>query len=148
MNFKNFKNFNCLMKTLKLFVALFASAALLTSCQSKQEKMKKELVDFIKKFDSVYIPLYRDANIASWDASISGKPEDFKKSEDLQMKMVKLFADKESLKKLEEIKVSGMITDSLLLRQLDVLYRDFMMAKADTAKLNATVRMQSAIEQK
>ena len=136
------------MKTLKLFVAFITSAALLTSCQSKQEKMKKELVDFIKKFDSVYIPLYKDANIASWDASISGKPEDFKKSEDLQMKMVKLFADKESLKKLEEIKVSGMITDSLLLRQLDVLYRDFMMAKADTAKLNATVRMQSAIEQK
>ena len=64
------------------------------------------------------------------------------------MKMVKLFADKESLKKLEEIKVSGMITDSILLRQLDVLYRDFLMAKADTAKLNATVRMQSAIEQK
>jgi peptidyl-dipeptidase A len=61
---------------------------------------------------------------------------------------VKLFADKESLKKLEEIKVSGLITDSLLLRQLDVLYRSFMMAKADTAKLNATVRMQSAIEQK
>jgi peptidyl-dipeptidase A len=41
-----------------------------------------------------------------------------------------------------------MIIDSLLLRQLDVLYRNFMMAKADTAKLNAAVRMQSAIEQK
>jgi peptidyl-dipeptidase A len=136
------------MKTLKLFIALLASAALISGCQSKQENMKKELTDFIKKFDSVYIPLYKDANIASWDASISGKPEDFKKSEDLQMKLVKLFADKGSLKKLEEIKVSGLITDSLLLRQLDVLYRDFLMAKADTAKLNATVRMQSAIEQK
>jgi len=136
------------MKTLKLFISLLASAALIAGCQSKQEKMKKYLVDFIKKFDSVYIPLYRDANLASWDASISGKPEDFKKSEELQMKIVKLFADKESLKKLEEIKVSGMITDSLLLRQLDVLYRDFLMAKADTAKLNAAVRMQSAIEQK
>jgi peptidyl-dipeptidase A len=136
------------MKTLKLFVAFIALVALITGCQSKQENMKKELVEFIRKFDSVYIPLYKAANLASWDASISGKPEDFKKSEDLQMKVMKIFADKESLKKLEEIKVSGMITDSLLLRQLDVLYRAFLMAKADTAKLNATVRMSSAIEQK
>jgi len=110
--------------------------------------MKKELVDFIRKFDSVYIPLYKANTLASWDAAISGKPEDFKKSEELQMKLVKLFADKASLKKLDSIKVSGMITDSLLLRQLDVLYRAFMMAKADTSKLNATVRMQSGIEQK
>jgi peptidyl-dipeptidase A len=136
------------MKLLNLFIALIAAGALISGCQSKQVKMKNELVDFIKKFDSVYIPLYKASNLASWDASISGKPEDFKKSEDLQMKIVKLFGDKESLKKLEEIKVSGMITDTMLLRELDVLYRDFLMAKADTAKVNATVRMQGGIEQK
>ncbi len=136
------------MKNTKTLLVAILSVILMAGCQSKQEKMKKDLVDFIKKFDSVYIPLYNASSLASWDASISGKPEDFKKSEELQMQMVKIFADKESLKKLEEIKVSGMITDSLLLRQLDVLYRDFLMAKADTAKLNATVRMQSAIEQK
>jgi len=136
------------MKTFKLLVALLTSAALISGCQSKKENMKKELVEFIRKFDSVYIPLYKANTLASWDAAISGKPEDFKKSEELQMKLVKLFADKGSLKKLDSIKVSGMITDSLLLRQLDVLYRAFMMAKADTAKLNATVRMQSGIEQK
>ncbi len=136
------------MKTLKLFIALIASITLISGCQSKQGNMKKELVDFIQKFDSVYIPLYESSTLASWNAAISGKPEDFKKSEELQMKMVKLFADKKSLMKLEKIKVSGLITDSLLLRQLDVLYREFLMAKADTAKVNATVRMQSAIEQK
>jgi peptidyl-dipeptidase A len=62
--------------------------------------------------------------------------------------MMALYSDKDKLKKLEEIKISGMITDSLLLRQLDVLYRAFLMAKADTAKLNAMVRMGTAIEQK
>ena len=136
------------MKTIKTMVLLITGAALLMGCQSKQEKMKKELVEFIKKFDSAYIPLYKEAALASWNAAISGKPEDFKKSEDIQMKIVKLYADKKSLMKLDSIKVSGMITDSLLLRQLDVLYRQFLMAKADTAKLNATVRMQSQIEQK
>ncbi|TRZ76527.1 MAG: peptidase M3 [Bacteroidetes bacterium] len=136
------------MKHTKTLLVAILSVILMAGCQSKKENMKKELVDFIRKFDSVYIPLYKANTLASWDAAISGKPEDFKKSEELQMKLVKLFADKASLKKLDSIKVSGMITDSLLLRQLDVLYRAFMMAKADTSKLNATVRMQSGIEQK
>ncbi len=136
------------MKKSKMSLLLLISAALILGCQSKQEKMKTELVDFIKKFDSAYIPLFKAANLASWNAAISGKPEDFQKSQDLQMQLVNLYANKESLKKLEEIKVSGMITDTLLARQLDVLYRSFLMAKADTAKLNAVVRMSNTIEQK
>ena len=133
---------------MKPIYALAISLLLLAGCTSKQEKMKKELTDFIRKHDSVLIPLYTQATLASWDAAITGKPEDFKKSEDLNLQLTALYANKESLKKLEEIKVSGMITDSLLNRQLDVLYRSFLMAKADTAKLNAMVRMGTAIEQK
>lgn len=136
------------MKTIKLIVLFLSGAAILTGCKSNQEKMKNELVDFIKKFDSAYIPLYKESALASWNAAITGKEEDFKKSEEVRMKIVQLFADKKSFHKLDSIKVSGMITDSLLLRQMDVLYRQFMMAKADTAKLNAVIRMESRIEQK
>ena len=124
------------------------SIGLFSNCTNKKEKMKQELTDFIKKHDSVYIPLFKASNLASWNAAISGKDEDFKRSEELQMQLVKLFADKEALKKLEEIKVSGLITDSILNRELDVLYRSYIMAKADTAKLNAMVRMETMIEQK
>jgi peptidyl-dipeptidase A len=140
------------MKTITKFASLAVLTTLvlifLTGCNSKQAKMKKELTDFIKKHDSVLIPLYKQTTIASWEAAISGKPEDFKKAEDLNLKMMALYSNKESLKKLEEIKISGMITDSLLNRELDVLYRSFLMAKADTGKLNAMVRMGTAIEQK
>ena len=136
------------MKTLKSLVAISLSVLLMASCNSKQAKMKKELTDFIKQHDSVLIPLYKQTNLASWDAAISGKPEDFKKAEDLNLKMMALYSNKESLKKLEEIKISGMITDTLLNRELDVLYRSFLMAKADTGKLNAMVRMGTVIEQK
>jgi len=136
------------MRASKLFAILAVSALLVSGCTSKQEKMKKELTDFIRKHDSVLVPLYRETALASWQAAITGKPEDFRKSEELNLKMMALYSNKESLKKLEEIKVSGMITDSLLNRQLDVLYRSFLMAKADTAKLNAMVRLGTVIEQK
>ena len=136
------------MKTFKSLILLTLVMGLFTSCSHKKEQMKKELTDFLKKHDSVLIPLSREANLASWNASISGKPEDFKKAEELQMKLVSIYANKEALKKLTEIKISGMITDSLLKRELDVLYLQFLTAKADTGKLNAIVRMQSQIEQK
>ena len=73
------------MKTLKTLLLLIVAVALMTGCKSKQEKMNKELTEFIKKLDSVVIPLSRENNLASWNAAITGKPEDFKKSEDLQM---------------------------------------------------------------
>jgi peptidyl-dipeptidase A len=133
---------------MKNMTMLLLSLLVLGGCTSKQEMMKKELVEFIRVHDSLLIPLYKEATLASWQANISGKDEDYKKSEELNLRLMALYADKDKLKKLEEIKVSGMITDSLQLRQLDVLYRSFVMAKADTAKLNAMVRMGTAIEQK
>ena len=136
------------MKTLKSLILLTLIMVFITSCSNKKEQMKEELITFINKHDSVLIPLYKETTLASWEAAISGKPEDFKKAEELNLKMMALYSNKESLKKLEEIKVSGMITDTLLNRQLDVLYRSFLMAKADTGKLNTMVRMGIAIEQK
>jgi peptidyl-dipeptidase A len=133
---------------MKSIYAIVLSLLLLAGCTSKQEKMKNELTGFIHRHDSVLIPLYKQTTIASWNAAISGKPEDFKKAEDLNLQMMALYADKKSLAKLEEIKISGLITDSLLNRELDVLYRSFLMAKADTGKLNTMVRMGTVIEQK
>ncbi len=121
---------------------------LISSCTSKKQKMNDELKSFIKKHDSLYIPLYKESALASWNASISGKEEDYKKSEQVQLQMMKLVSDKKALAKLKEIKISGLISDSLLARQLDVLYRTYIMAEADTAKLNAAVRMQTQIEMK
>jgi len=133
---------------MKPLFTIAMSLLLLAGCTSKQAEMKKELARFIHQHDSVLVPLYRQTALASWDAAISGKADDFQKAEEFNLKMMALFSDKEKLKKLEEIKVSGLITDSLQLRQLDVLYRSFLMAKADTAKLNAMVRLGTVIEQK
>lgn len=133
---------------MKRIFVLALTVLILAGCSSKQEQMKKELTDFIRTHDSLLIPLYKEATLASWQANITGKDEDYKKSEEMNLKLMALYSDKDKLKKLEDIKVSGMITDSLLFRQLDVLYRSFVMAKADTAKLNEMVRMGTAIEQK
>ncbi len=136
------------MKTLKTLALLAIGLVLIVSCTSKKEKMNSELKSFIKKHDSLIIPLYKEVALAGWNAAISGKAEDYKKSEDVQLQILKITSNKESLAKLKEIKISGLISDSILSRELDVLYRTYLMAEADTAKLNAAVRMQTQIEMK
>ena len=93
------------MKNRTILSFTVIAALFITGCTSKQEAMKKELTDFIRKHDSVLIPLYKQTTLAAWDAAVSGKPEDFKKSEEFSLKMMALYADKDKLKKLEEIKV-------------------------------------------
>jgi ABC-type phosphate/phosphonate transport system substrate-binding protein len=60
---------------------LTISASIITlmffSCTSKKEKMENKLREFITKLEVEVIPLSKDANIASWDASITGKDEDY-----------------------------------------------------------------------
>ncbi len=135
-----------MMKRLnKIFLAVLA-IGFLAGCQTKQKQMKEELVDFIKKHDSVVIPLSKETNLAYWQAAITGSEEDFNKAQELQLKMVEIYSDTLALETLQKIKVSGLVNDTLLSRQLDLLYNQFLMAKADTSKLNEIVKMETKIE--
>ncbi|MFH1159397.1 MAG: M2 family metallopeptidase [bacterium] len=136
------------MKRFREFLLVAVAIALCTGCQTKQKQMKEELVDFTKKQDSVVIPLSREVNLAYWNAAISGSEEDFNKAQELQLKLIEIFADTVALEKLEKIKISGLVNDTLLARQLDLLYNQFLMAKADTSKLNAIVKLETEIERK
>ena len=40
---------------------------------------EKQLSEFIKKFESLVVPIIKETSLSSWNAAISGKEEDFKK---------------------------------------------------------------------
>ncbi|MFH1296927.1 MAG: M2 family metallopeptidase [Bacteroidota bacterium] len=134
------------MKRLNIFLLPVLAMGLFAGCQTKQKQMKEELVDFIKKHDSIIIPLSKETNLAYWKAAITGSEEDFNKAQEFQLKMVEVYSDTQALAMLNKIKVSGLVNDTLLARQLDLLYNQFLMAKADTSKLNAIVKMETKIE--
>ena len=108
--------------------------------------MKEALRDFIRKHDSIIIPLSKETNLAYWKAAVSGTEEDFAKAESLQLKLVEVYADTNAFQQLQELKISGLINDTLLSRQLDLLYNEYLMARADTSKLNAIVKQETKIE--
>lgn len=138
------------MEKIKIIFASLIVAVTLSSCnQNKsEEKMKEKLISFIEKHDSLIKPIYKEANIAYYTSSISGKKEDFEKVLELQNKITAIYSNPESFATLKEIKESNKIKDEMLLRQLNVLYNEYQGCQTDPKLLEEINKMQTNIEQK
>ena len=136
-----------MIKSGLLILTAFA-AFLVWSCTSKQEKMENEMKAFIVSFEEKAIPLYRNSAIASWNANISGTAEDYAKSEKASLEYEKIFTDNVAFARLKELKGSGEIRDSLLARQLELLYNYFLERQVDTVLISEKIRMETAITKK
>lgn len=132
-----------------LFTILIITMTMAIGCKSShKENMELKLIDFIKQHDSLTVKLSKEANLASWNAAISGKDEDYAKSEALSVKLTNVYANPASFATLKTIKESNQIKEKLLSRQLTVLYNAYLSAAVDTAKLNAVIKLQTNIEKK
>ncbi|MDQ1265269.1 MAG: peptidyl-dipeptidase [Bacteroidota bacterium] len=118
--------------------------------QAKQEEIKKMEQDF-DTFVQSYVDKMKPLTIQWWtsyfDASISGKKEDFAKSDSLEMLYNQLASNKDDFAKLKKFKESGLIRDSIKQRTLTVIYNEFLSKQIDTAKLNAMTKLQTQIVQ-
>lgn len=130
-----------------MFLTIFFSI-LIMGCNPGKEEMKQELVKFIEKFESKVVELSKEANLAYFEATISGKDEDYQKAADLQVKLSKIYANKEDFALLKRIKESNSITDELLKRQLDKLFLAFQGYQIDEEKLEKIINLQTEIEKK
>jgi peptidyl-dipeptidase A len=119
-----------------------------SSCGDKKVTNEKDFDSFVAELNKKIIPLYKEMNLAYWDASISGKKEDFDKTALLQNQWTSIFADKKSFEFLKRIKAEGGLKDEVKNRELEVLYNQFAQNQADTAKLNTINFLQNEIEQK
>lgn len=135
-------------RILSFAVTLTLGAAILVSCTSKQKKMEKHLADYIAKLEQQVIPLSTEAAIASWDASISGKNEDYTRSEETQIKLVRIFADSALYAELKDIRESGLVKDSVLKRQMELLYPAFLRNQVDPQLLEQKIKMEANLEKK
>jgi len=118
------------------------------SCTSKQEKMENKLRDLITKLEAEIAPLSKEENITSWDASISGKDEDYQKAADAKIKITKLYSDTNLFAQLKEIKESGLVKDSILNREMEILYPLFLQNQVNKDLLEKVINMESELEKK
>ncbi|MCU0459420.1 MAG: M2 family metallopeptidase [Bacteroidales bacterium] len=132
----------------RTIVYMTALVTLLWSCTSKQEKMENRMNDFISSYEKTVIPLYKESALSSWDANVTGTDEAWARSEKASLAYISYFTDKEAFAELKELKESGMVKDSVLARQLDVIYNQFLAGQVDTSLLAGQVRMETEITKK
>jgi peptidyl-dipeptidase A len=136
------------MKKSNLLLTIALISLLLVSCISKQEKMENRLKAFIGAYEAQIIPLYKEMNLTSWNANISGTDEDWAKSEKASFAYAKVFTDAQKFKELKEMRDAGVVKDPLLARQLELIYTAYLGGQVDTLLIAQQIKMETEIGKK
>jgi len=129
-----------------IMLLIFFLITLMLSCT--ENRKDKEVQSFINDITAKVKPLERERNLASWQASISGKAEDFEIQSQLDLKLRTIYSSKDDFMKLKSFKESGAIADSLLKRQIEILYNNFLVNQIESQLLEKTVHKSAEIESK
>lgn len=106
--------------------------------------------DFTKLRDEYvakYKPLVIESETAWWDASTTGDKAAFERRKAAQGKLVELHSDKARFKQIEALKYPPKLTDPVLLRELDVMYRNHLAGQANQELQKQIIGLETEIEQ-
>jgi len=137
-----------MMKRLITLVIILGIIPVFWSCTSKQERMENRLRKFISDYEANVVPLYREAALASWNANVNGTDENWAISEKASFGLAKVYTDSAAYAELKEIKESGLVKDSILARQLDLLSDYYLGGQVDPSMLAEQIRMETEISKK
>jgi len=137
------KNMN--KKFLGCVLASFLSTAV--SAKSSLADNEKQVKEFIQSYEAKVDPAYKKAMITEFDAQLSGKEDDYKKSSQAQIDLSKIYSNKEDyavIKKLKKLKLA----DKDLKRQMELIYNAYTSSQIAPEELEAMIKLQTAIENK
>jgi peptidyl-dipeptidase A len=104
---------------------------------------------FVANHEAKFRPLDRRANLAWWNANVTGKDEDFAEKEAAQNAIDAVLADPKAFAELKELKRAserGQIDDPLARRCIDVLYLMYLEKQVDPELLKKIVAKANAVE--
>jgi peptidyl-dipeptidase A len=111
------------MKTLCI-VALLTAALVVLGCAAQPEPARFE--NFTDRHVKKLRPLEKQANLVSWEAETTGKPEAYSRLSKLAYKLNMLYANAEDFAYLSKLRQSGQVKEPSQVRQLDLLYRAYL----------------------
>ncbi len=109
---------------------------------------EKELKRFIETHVAKIEPLSTQANLAYWDASTTGKAEDYDRVGELQLEIGRVYRNPEEFSFLKDLKESGRVRDARLARQLDKLYYAYLGNQIEPELLEKLVDLDGKIQEK
>ena len=110
--------------------------------------MDTEFKIFLAVYEAKVINLSKEVSIASFNATISGKKEDYEKAASLQLQLNKIYSDKNDFQKIKTFRESGKISDPLLKRQLELIYNEYASNQFDEDLMERIINLSTQIEEK
>src|SRR6516164_6248563 len=89
-------------------------------------EMTERARKFVASHESKIRPLEQAANLAWWNANVTGKDEDFEKKIEAQNRIDEALSDRDQFRELKQIKESGQVDDSIVAREINVLYLQYL----------------------
>lgn len=139
------------MKRISLFLFMLTSLSLMYQCainEKKETNMNAKADNLIRSFETKIKPLYKEMNLAYWNASISGNEIDYQKLFEAEMAVNKVLSDTALFDQIRTIRESKQITDTLIERQIETIYNLMVTKQVDTNLTKQISELQNKIEQK
>jgi peptidyl-dipeptidase A len=132
-----------------VFTLLFVLGVLTnmpTTTEGKpRDDAEAEARAFVAEHESTIRPLEHEVALGWWNANVTGRDEDFKAKEAAQNRLDGALADRERFARLKRLKASS-LSDSVLARQIAVLYLLYLEKQVDPALLRQIAAKANAIE--
>jgi peptidyl-dipeptidase A len=103
---------------------------------------------FVDAYTKKIRPLEIAANIAWWNANITGKDEHFQAKEEAQNKIDAALSDPKAFAEVKAIKEAGKIDDKVLARAIDMIYLAYLEKQVDPELLKKMTALANSIEKK
>ena len=103
---------------------------------------------FYLGYEAKIIPLYKEANLANWEANVNGTDEAWARNEKASIAYISFYTDKEAFAELKELKESALVKEPLLARQLELIYNMYLQGQIDTSLISEQVKMETEITKK
>lgn len=135
-----------LKRTILLISSIIALSLGGSSCkpQSKEDKLQA----FISSHVEQVKPLEKASRLAEWASATTGKSEDYQRQSDLTLQIRQIYSNPEEFAFIDEMRKSGEITDPVLKRQLDKLYRKYLKNQIAPELLKELVELSTEIQEK
>jgi peptidyl-dipeptidase A len=135
------------MTRMVLVLLPFLLGICVISC--KPQKTDDEMLrEFISGHVAVVEPLMKAQSLADWNATATGEKKYYDESAAMDFALRKVRADHRDFLFLKQLKEKGSIKDSLLRRQLVLVYNNYLKNQVDTTLLRKISEAQSAIAMK
>ncbi len=115
----------------------------MVSCSMQNDE--KDLRAFIDNHVKIYEPKFRAMNLADWNANATGDKKFYDEKASIQLEINKIYSNKQEYEQLKKWKESGNIKDTLLQRQLVILYNNYVKNQIDTILMKRIVEKESEI---